>query len=437
MHFYAKLLLKWVYQVSIHFEDVTALEKKYDSVSGVFNNSILVTTAEEKYFFASFVNRDDTLAQIQRLLDNKSAHKTIPMTNLVLKKSTSPGQENATERAAWGEDDEDEHTPSSWTAFPVDTEATRKDINLVQDSRCSSSQDLVSSAPDKMDAHRRSQSVDLCMRSSKDSQISASRRRASLNALSDPKLEMDEAVPSSSVDNQTRESSRHRADTVVAKPDLISPHPPDLGLIEIARSSERSSDLTSFHSTPSGPASAHQSYIVHQTKHIIRTPSPKRSSKTYSPDETEPQNVSVSHLDDVNEPVDDEEGRSDEDSIEEEPVCAPPKRSDHPHPVNCTCHKEHTEMKLMLDHTFDTSVEHLWEILFGSKLQETDFGIRFWGTELKYREIKMTNWKVGTDEVEEPAFTHVERSVPLEEVDQGHHRRLSYVVQSTNSLGPR
>jgi hypothetical protein len=451
MHFYAKLLLKWVYQVSIPYSDISSIDKKYDSVSGVFNNSILVSTDKEKYFFASFVNRDETFGQIQRLLENKSAHKTIPMTSFVPKKNDFLGHEERSEREAWGEGSSHSDAGSLVSSSSSLDSMEKKKNNFVsslesRQKNLSASRDSANGIlPDgsKQDFHRRSQSEDLDIRhTSQESQLSvASRRRASLNALSRPKPGFEEDTPGSSPEkDHTRESSLKRADTMVAKTDLISSHSPDLGLIEIARSRDGAvSTDGSFRTASPGPSPS-KSHIVHQTKHIIHTvpsPSPSGSLKSFETHVSrEPaQIVPAPHVQEET-AVDDhveEEGVSDA----EEPI-PHPKRSDHPHPVNCTCHKEHTEMKLMLDHTFDTSVETVWETLFGSKLQESDFCIKFWGMELKYRDIRMTNWKTGTEELEEePCLTQAEQSLRLEDVTQGHHRRLSYTVPSSNPLGPR
>lgn len=411
------------------------MDKKYDSVSGVFNNSILVSTDSEKYFFASFVNRDETFTQTQSLLDNKSAHKTIPMTSILpRRKGSFDGLEKKSGREAWGEGIANgESILNSKSTSSLGGEANAKQSGQ------SGSRDGQKGT--RQEAHKRSQSEDLDIRHSQGSQLfTESRRRASLNALYRPKSEFENSNSSGTVEkDRTRESSLKRADTMVAKTDLISSHTPDLGLIEIAREGgATSTDGTSSFRTASPGLSPSKNHIVHQTKHIIhhtpsRAESPKSFESNVSGETGTPSVTTAAPANETTENKFDDE----EDEISEEPA-PQPKRSDHPHPVNCTCHKEHTEMKLMLDHTFNTSVETLWEILFGSKLQESDFCIRFWGQDLKYRDIRMTHWKTGTEELEEePCLSHVEKSLPLEDVTQGHHRRLSYTVPSSNPLGPR
>ncbi|KAJ3156811.1 hypothetical protein HDU86_003577 [Geranomyces michiganensis] len=64
--FYANLL-GWVHSISIPFADVVALDKKY--VAAIIPNSLEISTATSKYFFASFMHRDVTFGQIKNLWD--------------------------------------------------------------------------------------------------------------------------------------------------------------------------------------------------------------------------------------------------------------------------------------------------------------------------------------------------------------------------------
>ncbi|KAJ3173810.1 hypothetical protein HDU88_002899 [Geranomyces variabilis] len=64
--FYANLL-GWVHSISIPFADVVALDKKY--VATFIPNSLEISTATSKYFFASFMHRDITFGQIKNLWD--------------------------------------------------------------------------------------------------------------------------------------------------------------------------------------------------------------------------------------------------------------------------------------------------------------------------------------------------------------------------------
>ncbi|KAJ3175493.1 hypothetical protein HDU87_006156 [Geranomyces variabilis] len=64
--FYANLL-GWVHSISIPFADVVALDKKY--VATFIPNSLEISTATSKYFFASFMHRDVTFGQIKNLWD--------------------------------------------------------------------------------------------------------------------------------------------------------------------------------------------------------------------------------------------------------------------------------------------------------------------------------------------------------------------------------
>jgi hypothetical protein len=62
--FYSKVI--WTYTVTIPIKDITSIEKK--SVAGLFQNAIEITTAEKKYFFASFLSRNQAYDLLSRLI---------------------------------------------------------------------------------------------------------------------------------------------------------------------------------------------------------------------------------------------------------------------------------------------------------------------------------------------------------------------------------
>jgi hypothetical protein len=62
--FYSKVI--WTYTVTIPIKDITAIEKK--SVAGLFQNAIEITTAEKKYFFASFLSRNQAYDLLSKLI---------------------------------------------------------------------------------------------------------------------------------------------------------------------------------------------------------------------------------------------------------------------------------------------------------------------------------------------------------------------------------
>ena len=206
------------------------------------------------------------------------------------------------------------------------------------------------------------------------------KRHSSMDAVMDTKL-----LPPLIKDDVAKGDSHQ---TITGKPGLIH-HDVDanLGLIELAHP-EKSAEGT--------PAALDhsQGHILHQ-QHIVHTP--------VLPD-----------------------------SISDEPIEYTPLVSFSP--VACHCASEHEAMKPVLDHIFNASIDHLWDILFGSTLDPGTFCKDFWETQLKYKEAKVSRWAGADSEIQEADLVN-DGPLTLEDVKQGFHRKLQYLVPVTNPLG--
>lgn len=77
LHFYA-YIFGWTHTANIPLADVTSVEKR--NVAAIIPNSIEITTiSNQKYFFASFLQRDFTYDMILDVWNNLSFPKNIRM----------------------------------------------------------------------------------------------------------------------------------------------------------------------------------------------------------------------------------------------------------------------------------------------------------------------------------------------------------------------
>jgi hypothetical protein len=68
-------ILGWVTNVVISFQDIVAIEKRNTAL--VFPNAIQISTLHHRYFFASFVFREQAYSQVTTTWKRAMAHKVI------------------------------------------------------------------------------------------------------------------------------------------------------------------------------------------------------------------------------------------------------------------------------------------------------------------------------------------------------------------------
>ena len=105
--------------------------------------------------------------------------------------------------------------------------------------------------------------------------------------------------------------------------------------------------------------------------------------------------------------------------------------------LECNCKLQHAQMKNMLDHTFQVSIDSLWNILFGSALHKSDFCRLFWEEKLKYKNIKFSKWhsKDADEPILDPSNEMDKKETLLSQIENGWQRQLEYTVPSSNPIG--
>ena len=283
------------------------------------------------------------------------------------------------------------------------------------------SPDLSSDKLSDIKNRRRSLSLDLLKREGRSSDMPVRRRKSmesrSSELVDTSDLEAIKTIPQDMIATIEEKLSLDTQSEVLisAKKKIIgSSEGPNLGLIEIAR------DEATFETDST---TSQNSRIVHN-KYPIDQPLEDVLDSVRTIDEEEEDNESTMELDE----------RSDSPDRKAHHRCLSDPISLSTNPVECFCLPEHAASRPILDHTFSTSVEHLWLLVFGSPLKSTDFIRQLWD-KMGYKDIKTTKWETEGVESKDADLDHDEGPLKLSALQSGFQKKLEYTVPSSNSLG--
>jgi hypothetical protein len=291
------------------------------------------------------------------------------------------------------------------------------------------SPEISSEKPIDTKNRKRSLSLDLLKKEERNSSSTTMpvRRRKSMESgsvefveSSDPALSNDMKSISPDLKSNLQEKASietHSELLLSSKKKIISSSEgPTLGLIDIAR------DEATFETDS---ITSHHSHIVHN-KYPIEQPLADvlDSVRTMDEEDAEEDQDSMMEL----------EARQDSPDTKGHHRCLSDPVTLSTNPVECFCLPEHAASRPILDHTFSTSVEHLWSLVFGAPLQSTDFIRQMWD-KMGYKDIKTTKWEVEGVEVKNADLDHDEGPLALSALQAGFQKKLEYTVPSSNSLG--
>ncbi|KAI9204750.1 uncharacterized protein BJ171DRAFT_474608 [Polychytrium aggregatum] len=122
----------------------------------------------------------------------------------------------------------------------------------------------------------------------------------------------------------------------------------------------------------------------------------------------------------------------------------PPATKIHSGPATCPCGEIRKKQTPILDQHVDTSLRNVWDLIFGNKTIALETGTSvvyiadFFGSVMKYRDLKMTAWASSVDAVGDPVSSGFKDMVlAFDQIRVGQARKVDYVVPLTHPMGPK
>ncbi|KAJ3317791.1 hypothetical protein HDV06_001143 [Boothiomyces sp. JEL0866] len=109
----------------------------------------------------------------------------------------------------------------------------------------------------------------------------------------------------------------------------------------------------------------------------------------------------------------------------------------HRKPFECSCVGIHEKQKPAIDEIFQLTLEDLWRVVYGHQSAISEFCSDFW-KKMDYRELAFTDWvskSTQLDSIKE--YKRAEEHVTFGELQEGHKRRVEYIIALSNPMGPK